>query len=166
MRVDPLDDMVESGKWVVKGNGWETMRRQGMCPYLRKPPKERITALVPPWAKARYGKKALREGTRAVDKISAYVWSKLDGIHPGYRAALTEKVWAQIEDAIDNGREVTPADIDQFINQAIFELADELGTTVDAIKTSGMKKKRILEKRQKTRPKLVAIASQINWPGL
>jgi len=161
MKVCPVESLLESGKYVLKRNPWFTMWTQGKVAYLRKAPEECILSKVPPWAKSRGYLEARPEGVEAVNNIMAYIWSQLDDIHPGYRTAITNKVMDKIMDLIEKGTEIDTATIDEYIKEAISELAKELGVTVDYIKTSGTKRKKTLEAREKRRKTLIAVGKRV-----
>ena len=161
MKVCPVEGLLESGKYVLKKNPWRTMWDEGKVAYLKKVPEECILSKVPPWAHARGGLEARPEGVRAVNEIAEFIWDHLEGIHPGYRTAITEKVWARIKQNVAGGGTPTADDIEKWINEAIEELAMELDTTVEAIKHSGLKKYRMLKERKKTRDGIIATGKRL-----
>ena len=161
MKCVPISELIESGKYVVKRNPWRTMWEEGKVAYLRKEPSECIISKVPPWAKSRGGLEARPAGIRAVNAIMEYIWGKLDDIHPGYRTAITEKAVAKLMENVEGGGTPTADDLDRFVEEAMKEVADELGITVEELKTSGTRTKEIKERRKKTREGLVATAKRL-----
>lgn len=141
MKAVPIEDLIDSRKYVIKKNPWATMGKG-----IKATPHSRaILAKTPKWCKGRQGPSARPNAVAGANKVFAYCADKLNGIHPKIRADIVGFYMEYVGDKVEEGNDITTALLNNALLHALKKVAPvygvpapgsiaEIDSTIEALK--------------------------------